>query len=50
MYWSNYDDDALAAVHAALLAHASRGAEAWCIFDNTATGHATGNALHLTVL
>ena len=50
MYWSHYGDAALATVHAALTAHASQGADAWCIFDNTAAGHATGNALDLATL
>jgi uncharacterized protein YecE (DUF72 family) len=50
MYWSSYGDAAIAAVHAALADHEARDAATWCIFDNTAAGHATPNALHLAAL
>ena len=46
MYYSAYDAAALAALALALRAAAERG-PAWCIFDNTAAGAATANALDL---
>ncbi len=46
MYVSTYGDAALAALAARLQA-AARGAPTWCIFDNTAAGAATANALDL---
>jgi uncharacterized protein YecE (DUF72 family) len=42
MYYSEYARDRIAALAASLPPNA------WCIFDNTALGHATGNALSLT--
>ena len=45
MYYSKYPDDALARAAETLRAAETRGAEAWCIFDNTADGHAWGDAL-----
>ena len=45
MYHSSYGDDYLAA-----LAHqmrAMKGRPVWCVFDNTARGAATINALEL---
>ena len=50
MYYSRYDDDALAAIAHGLSERASRDRPAWCIFDNTAHGHATANALRLRSL
>ncbi|HEY4136667.1 MAG TPA: DUF72 domain-containing protein [Alphaproteobacteria bacterium] len=47
IYYSDYDAAALAALAARLDADAARGAEVWCIFDNTAEGAALGNALSL---
>lgn len=48
MYRSSYDDEAID-VYAAHIRTATRdGAEAWCMFDNTAAAQATGNALSLT--
>jgi uncharacterized protein YecE (DUF72 family) len=44
MYYSNYDSDYLATMAEALRGDAH---EHWCIFDNTALGHATQNALAL---
>jgi uncharacterized protein YecE (DUF72 family) len=44
MYESDYDRAALETLTADLRA-AAPGAETWCIFDNTALGAATGNAL-----
>jgi uncharacterized protein YecE (DUF72 family) len=45
-YWSSYEDDYLRTVAAELRA-ASMCADAWCVFDNTASGAAVGNALAL---
>jgi len=50
IYWSSYGDAAIAALQAALVSHHAQGVETWCIFDNTAAGHATENALHLAAL
>ena len=47
IYWSSYDDDRLRAVEATLRSATAAGAEAWCIFDNTASGAATANALQV---
>jgi uncharacterized protein YecE (DUF72 family) len=47
MYYSAYDDALLQAL-AQRIRLATQGADAvWCIFDNTASGAATGNALSL---
>lgn len=46
MYYSSYTADVLDALARKLL-KASRAAPVWCIFDNTAAGAATGNALDL---
>ena len=43
-YYSGYDDARLAVLAADVRAH---GKSAWCIFDNTAAGAATGDALRL---
>jgi uncharacterized protein YecE (DUF72 family) len=50
MYYSSYDEAFLEAVAADLAAHGSRTRDGWCIFDNTAHGHATANALRLVEL
>lgn len=47
MYYSNYDDAYLSALAISLKQHFRAGREAWCIFDNTALGAATLNALSL---
>jgi uncharacterized protein YecE (DUF72 family) len=47
IYYSNYDDGALAALGERLDAHRQQGAPTWCILDNTASGAALGNALAL---
>ena len=47
MYRSAYADEALAAYAARIRAAAAQGREAWCMFDNTAAGQATANALAL---
>jgi uncharacterized protein YecE (DUF72 family) len=49
MYWSRYDDDWLAQ-HAARVADWPPSALRWAIFDNTAAGAATANALALQSL
>jgi uncharacterized protein YecE (DUF72 family) len=46
MYYSPYDDDYLDALAIRLL-QAARSASVWCIFDNTAEGAATHDALAL---
>ncbi|HEX4339412.1 MAG TPA: DUF72 domain-containing protein [Polyangiaceae bacterium] len=43
-YWSSYDGDRLAALSRRVRASAAR-CSVWCIFDNTAAGAATGNAV-----
>jgi uncharacterized protein YecE (DUF72 family) len=47
IYYSDYDDTALAALGKRLAAHRRGGIPTWCIFDNTASGAALGNALEL---
>jgi len=42
-YWSSYETESLRHWHAQLAAYPK--AEAWCIFDNTASGAALANAL-----
>lgn len=46
-YFSNYDEEAISLLAAHAAACRARGATFWCVFDNTAAGHATGNALAL---
>ena len=45
IYFSPYGPEALAAIAFAVAADAAAGAEAWCIFDNTASAAAAGDAL-----
>jgi uncharacterized protein YecE (DUF72 family) len=48
VYYDTYSDDYLGALAAKLRAHlASAAAPVWCIFDNTALGAATTNAVEL---
>jgi uncharacterized protein YecE (DUF72 family) len=47
-YWSSYDAERLA-WYARMMVD-SEAAERWCIFDNTASGAACGNALDLQAL
>ena len=47
MYYSSYSNERLAALAAQL--RASKAKRRWCIFDNTASGAALGNALQLQV-
>jgi uncharacterized protein YecE (DUF72 family) len=44
IYFSDYDEPALARLKRRLSSHAHR-TETWCIFDNTGSGAALGNAL-----
>jgi uncharacterized protein YecE (DUF72 family) len=48
IYFSDYDGAALTALKRRLDYKLSRGIQTWCIFDNTASGAALGNALTLT--
>jgi uncharacterized protein YecE (DUF72 family) len=47
-YYSDYDEAALASLRARVSAAWKRASEVWVIFDNTALGHALGNALAVT--
>lgn len=46
-YYSAYEPDLLQALAARLMRAASEASAVWCIFDNTASGAATANALDL---
>lgn len=48
MYWSAYSEAELTRIEELLRRHAKNGADVWCIFDNTAAGAATTNALTLS--
>jgi uncharacterized protein YecE (DUF72 family) len=48
IYYSDYDDAALAALRKRLDTQRNQGVPTWCILDNTALGAALGNALALT--
>jgi uncharacterized protein YecE (DUF72 family) len=50
IYYSDYDAAALAALQQRLQQSRRNGVPAWCIFDNTASGAAFGNALALRAL
>jgi uncharacterized protein YecE (DUF72 family) len=45
MYYSAYAPDYLARLARTLREHAAAGVPAWCMFDNTTLGAATGDAL-----
>ena len=47
VYYSSYEPQVLQALAARILQAEAGGAEVWCIFDNTASGAAAGNALEL---
>lgn len=47
IYYSRYDDEALRDLARSLRAHAIGRAPSWCIFDNTAHGHAMADAARL---
>lgn len=49
MYYSSYSDDYLARLASAIEGY-RRSATVWCVFDNTARGAATGNAIALEQL
>ncbi len=49
IYWSSYCDERLAAFSREAAGWAERAA-CWCVFDNTASGAATGNALAMLAL
>jgi len=48
IYYSDYDEFALAALGKRLDEQRQQGIPSWCILDNTASGAALGNALTLT--
>jgi len=50
VYYSDYDADALDRIGRQVEEAASSGAEVWCILDNTAHGHALGNALKIDAM
>jgi uncharacterized protein YecE (DUF72 family) len=47
VYYSSYEPPLLQSLAARLRQASAEGAESWCIFDNTASGAAAGNALEL---
>ena len=47
IYYSDYPPSSLDTLAASLVEAAQRGSSAWCIFDNTASGAATSDALDL---
>ncbi|MDZ7475620.1 manganese catalase family protein [Stenotrophomonas pavanii] len=50
IYRSAYSEQALAGLARHLHREAAARRRAWCVLDNTALGHATGDALHLQAL
>lgn len=50
IYYSDYDTESLDRIGQHVAAAATSGAEVWCIFDNTASGHALGNALEVDAM
>jgi uncharacterized protein YecE (DUF72 family) len=46
-YRSSYEPERLEGYARAIRADLDKGREVWCIFDNTASSAATGNALDL---
>lgn len=50
IYYSTYDDDVLRKLSTRLVATAKQADDVWCIFDNTAEGEATRNAIRLNEL
>lgn len=50
IYYSDYELSRLQALAAKIRMSVEAGAETWCIFDNTASGFALGNALSLQQL
>jgi uncharacterized protein YecE (DUF72 family) len=49
VYYSDYDDAALASLRRRLEVKCKQGVPTWCILDNTAAGAALGDALALTL-
>ncbi len=47
IYYSRYTPEYVESVRRALAQRAAAGSTCWCIFDNTASGEATANALEL---
>ena len=47
VYYDSYSDATLCRISLKLCRPASHTAQRWCIFDNTALGHATSNALDM---
>jgi uncharacterized protein YecE (DUF72 family) len=47
VYWSSYEPQLLQALSARIAVALGEGRDVWCIFDNTASGAATHNALTL---
>ena len=47
MYYSAYDEPSLEKLAAQMRQQCEAGHTAWCIFDNTALGHATTDAVRL---
>jgi len=50
VYYSDYDPESLDRIGRQVQAAAASGAEVWGIFDNTAAGHALGNALAIDAM
>jgi len=50
MYRSSYGDEALASYARRMRTALSEGRRTWCVFDNTASSAATGNALSLQAM
>ncbi|RUW58022.1 DUF72 domain-containing protein [Mesorhizobium sp. M7A.F.Ca.US.008.03.1.1] len=50
LYYSDYDAETLDRIARQVNAAAASGAEAWCIFDNTAAGHGLGDALEVDAM
>jgi uncharacterized protein YecE (DUF72 family) len=48
VYYSNYPPEILRTIDTRLEDAAGEGAEVWCIFDNTAEGHALDNAVKVS--
>jgi uncharacterized protein YecE (DUF72 family) len=47
VYYDTYSDAALRSIERRLWRPRRSGAQRWCVFDNTALGHAVANALDL---
>ncbi|MEP6835735.1 MAG: DUF72 domain-containing protein [Gemmatimonas sp.] len=50
LYYSAYDEGILAATASVLMAASEHNIDAWCVFDNTASGAAATDALKLSAL